>query len=245
MTIGLILLAAVGLFLFFGGTERFFTKLGLPSRAAFIIVLALVLGAIIPQVSFGSAFNIQLGGFLIPLAVMAIFLFRCNGKEEVFKALLSLASVAAVCVAARMLIPSYNAGLRVTISVVTGFVSAVVACIISQSRIPALAGILGGMVVSDVITSLVYRFFIDGSAVSLGTAGVFDAIVIGVVFTVIIAEALSAIKRHTNAKQPLILTDLEAGEDYNTPSDINADTSAPVYHFNEEDYEEYFNDDID
>lgn len=246
MTIGLILLAAVGIFLFFGGTERFFAKLGLPSRAAFVIVLALVVGAVIPQVNFGNAFNIQLGGFLIPLAVMAIFLFRCNGREELFKAMLSIASVAAVCIAARMLIPSYNAGLRVTISVVTGFVGAAVACIISQSRVPAIAGVLGGMVIADTVTSLVYRFFIDGSTVSLGTAGVFDAIVIGVVFTVLIAEALSAIKKHSRAsKQPIILTDLEAGEDYNTSEEDVSNIKPSTYHFNEEDYEEYFNDDID
>ena len=242
MTIGLILLALTAVFLFFGGTEKFFSRLGVPSKAAFLIVLALVIGTIIPQINFTDVLTVNLGGFLIPLAVMTVFLIRCNGTGERVKALLSIAAVAAVCIAVRMLIPASSSGLTVTISVVTGFVGAAVACIVAGNRVPALAGILGGVVLGDVVTSLVYRFFIDGSVVSLGTAGAFDAIIVGVVFTVIIAEALSAVKRHSRTKAPsedmLGITDLEAGED--TP------VSAPtVYHFNEEDYEDYFNDDID
>lgn len=243
MTIGLILLAAVAVFLFFGGSERFFSKLGIPSKAAFLIVLSLVLGTVIPTLSFGSVLTVNLGGFLIPLAIMTVFLFRCNSAGERLKALLSVAAVAAVCVAVRMLIPGTSAGLAVTISVVTGFVGAAVACMVTGSRVAALAGVLGGVVLGDIVTSLVYRFFIDGSVVSLGTAGAFDSVIIGVVFTVIIAEALSAVKRHSKAAAHAQSPQngmIEAGKD-----NEEAEKTAPVYHFNEEDYEEYFNDDID
>lgn len=246
MTIGLILLTVVAVFLFFGGTERFFARLGLPSKAAFLIVLALVLGSIIPQIGFKNLFSINMGGFLIPLAVMTVFFIRCNGSEERMKALISVFSVAAVCIAVRMLIPARSAGLTVTISVVTGFVGAAVACIVSPSRVSALAGVLGGVVLGDVVTSLMYRFFIDGSMVELGTAGAFDSVIIGVIFTVIIAEVLGVVKKHSRKHK--------AGQPVSMPSDLGLESAQdiigeisdpPVFHFNEEDYEEYFNDDID
>ena len=242
MTIGLILLAAVAVFLFFGGSERFFSKLGIPSKAAFLIVLALVLGTVIPTLSFGSALTVNLGGFLIPLAIMAVFLFRCDSMGERLKALLSIAAVAAVCVAVRMLIPGTSAGLAVTISVVTGFVGAAVACMVAGTRVSALAGVVGGVVLGDIVTSLAYRFFIDGSIVSLGTAGAFDSVIIGVVFAVIIAETLSAVKRHSRVS---VHSEPQAGMTEAGSDNADVEKAAPVYHFNEEDYEEYFNDDID
>ena len=242
MTIGLILLALSAIFLFFGGSEKFFSKLGIPSKAAFLIVLALVLGTIIPQLNFGNALSLNLGGFLIPLAVMTALLFRCDDAGERMKALLSIAAVAAVCVAVRMLVPSLSAGLAVTISVVTGFVGAAVSCIVTGSRVPALVGALGGVVLGDVVTSLVYRFFIDGSQVSLGTAGAFDAVVIGVVFTVIISETLSAIGKHSRSNAavsaPSGMSDIEASKD-------GGIAAHNLHHFSEEDYKDYFNDDID
>lgn len=262
MTIGLILLAVAAIFMFFGGAERFFSKIGLPGWAAFLMVLALVAGAVIPQIRFSNAFSINLGGFLIPLAVMAVFFFLCAGKDNKIKALLSIVAVTAVCVAVRMLIPMSSVGLTVTVSVVIGFVGAAVSCIISQSRLPALIGVLGGIVTGDVIALLIDRFLINGSFVALGSSGVFDAIIIGVVIALIIAEALAAIKKHSVSRRKI--TQAEAAEDVTASSIIDgadgslsenieaaqdfADTQSvqpPVFHFNEEDYEEYFNDDID
>lgn len=241
MTIGLILLSVISVFLFFAGTEKFFSRIGLSSRVAFFIVLALVIGAVIPEIRFGNILNIQLGGFLIPLAVMSVLFFRCEGKEEILKTLLSVTAVAAVCVAVRMLIPMKSTALVVTVSVVTGFVGAAVACIVTQSRIPALASVMGGVVLGDVITSLVFKFFIDGSTVSLGTAGVFDSVVIGTVLTLVMMWVLTVMKKRSQMqKQPLIGLDTEAGEDYPAPQ-----VQPPEFHFTEEDYEEYFNDDID
>lgn len=267
MIIGLILLAVAAIFMFFGGTERFFSKLGLPNWAAFLIVLALVVGAVIPQIRFANAFSINLGGFLIPLAVMAVFFFLCSNSDERIKALLSLVAVAAVCVAVRMLIPAASSGLTVTISVVIGFVGAAVSCIISQSRLPALAGILGGIVLGDITASIISRFLIDGRFVALGAVGVFDALVIGVVLTLIIAEALTAIRRRGKLHSRRA-ADMEVGQDLviesknvqsvqdsgDAPtaqmeaaqdSDAEKICTPMVYHFNEEDYEDYFNDDID
>lgn len=113
---------------------------------------------------------------------------------------------------------------------------------VTGSRVSALAGVLGGVAIGDVVTSLVYRFFIDGSIVSLGTAGAFDSVIIGVVFTVIIAEALSAVRRHSRSAVHVEAQTnmIEAGKDND-----EIEKAPPIYHFNEEDYEEYFNDDID
>ena len=93
---------------------------------------------------------------------------------------------------------------------------------------PAYAA-AGGTVVGDVIVSLVYRFFIDGSGVSLGTQGAFDSLVIALVFGLLLAEVIGSIRGAYRTE-----TAFEAGEEL-FPAESKSN-------FNEEDFEDWFDD---
>ena len=72
--IGLILLSALAILTFFGVTERFFRKVGIPDWLAFLLVLSFVIGAVVPEIPIGTRVTLNVGGFIIP-AVFIIILF--------------------------------------------------------------------------------------------------------------------------------------------------------------------------
>ena len=61
MTIGLVLLGIIAVLLFFGAAEKYFDRLGLTSWLAFLLVLALIIGAVMPEVRAGT-FVMTVGG---------------------------------------------------------------------------------------------------------------------------------------------------------------------------------------
>lgn len=200
MTIGLILLAIVAILIFFGVAERFFRKIGVPGWVAFLLVLALSLGAIFPSIRIGSVFSMNVGGFLIPLVAITVFMIMMGFKREMLRTMFAAIAVASVAVATRMLIPSNSTGMVVTSSVIIGFLGGAVAYLIGMSRLATLAAAMSGIVIGDVITSLVYYFAIDGSPIALGSRGVFDSLIIASVFGVVLVEAIAGMKRAMNHK---------------------------------------------
>lgn len=211
MTIGLIILGVLGVLVFFGATERFFRKMGIANWLAFILVLAFVAGAVVPRVTIGSAFAMNIGGFAVPLVLTVALAVFIGWNAELFRAGLATLAVASTAVATRMLLLPTSTALMITASLIVGFVGGAVAFIIGRTRAATLTAALGGIVLGDVITSVVYRYFVDGSAVALGTRGVFDSLVIAAVFGVLLSEVIASIRK--NADVPVLVPALEAGED--------------------------------
>ena len=211
MTIGLILLSVLAILVFFGATERLFRRMGIANWLAFILVLALVAGAVVPQITIGQAFAMNVGGFIVPLVFAVALAVLIGWNAELFRAGVATLAVASAAVAARMLILPVSAGMTVTASVIVGFVGGAVAFIIAKTRLATLAAALGGIVIGDVVTSVIYRYFVDGSAVALGTRGVFDSLVIAAVFGVLLVEVIASIRK--NSAVAVGIPALEAGED--------------------------------
>lgn len=228
MTIGLIILGVIAVAVFFGAAERFFRRIGVPNWSAFLLVLALVAGAVVPEIKAG-AFTMNLGGFAVPAVIAVIAAVRIGWDGELFRSGIALVAAAAVYTATRMLIVPDTVAMTITASVVGGFLVGAVAYLISGSRLGTAMAAAGGTVVGDVIVSLVYRFFIDGSGVSLGTQGAFDSLVIALVFGLLLAEVIGSIRGAYRTE-----TAFEAGEEL-FPAESKSN-------FNEEDFEDWFDD---
>jgi len=214
MTIGLIVLGVVSVLIFFGLLERFFVKMGVKSWLAFLLVLALVIGAIIPDITIGSFLSVNIGGFVVPLVIMVMLLAMMKSRPEVFRTIVSLIAVAAVAITARMLIEPLNAGLIMASSLIIGFVGGTAAFLAGQTRLSTLAAAMGGIILGDIITGLMYRFMGGVTTVALGSYGVFDSVVVAGVFGMLLCEAILAIKRVNSSKRTAASIVLaEAGED--------------------------------
>jgi len=235
MTIGLIVLGIVSVLIFFGLLERFFIKMGIKSWLAFLLVLALVIGAIIPDITIGNFLSINIGGFIVPLVIMVMLLAMMKSGAEVFRTLVALVAVAAVAVTARMLIEPLNAGLIMASSLIVGFVGGTAAFLAGQTRLSTLAAAAGGIILGDIITGMLYKFMGGVTTVAFGSYGVFDAVVVASVFGMLLCEAVLAIKRVNASKRvPLVpvAVGAEAAEDV-VVKDTAREDSVVLYNEND------------
>jgi len=231
MTIGLIILGVVSILTFFGLMERFFIKLGIKSWIALILVVGLVVGAVVPAIRFSENFSINIGGFIAPLTVMVVLLSIAKNRSEAFRAVVSCLAVAAVAVATRMLLTPLNASLILAASLIVGFVGGAAAFLSGHTRVATVSSAIGGIVLGDLIIGLI-RFFAGGEAISLGTQGVFDSIIIATVFGLLLCEAIQAIKRVNSTKKiaraRVGLAMAEAGEDVEGGDSNKQETIEPI-----------------
>ena len=103
MTIGIATLAVVAVLLFFGAAERFFDRAGLTSWLAFLLTLALIVGAVLPDIT-SAALIITPGGSIMPLVVSGVLVAVAVRKGEGARTLLAAIVVTMSTVAFRLII---------------------------------------------------------------------------------------------------------------------------------------------
>ncbi len=221
-------MGVVAVAVFFGAAERFFRRIGIPNWSAFLLVLALVAGAVVPEITAGG-FSMNLGGFAVPAVIAVICAFMIGWDGELFRGGIAVLAAASVYVATRMLIMPDSAAMTVTASAVGGFLVGAVSYLISGSRLGTAMAATGGTVIGDLAVSVIYRFFIDGSGVSLGTRGAFDSMVIALVFGLLLYEIIGGIRGAYKTDGAF-----EAGEEL-FPAKESRD-------FDEENFEDWFDD---
>lgn len=248
MTIGLILLGITAILIFFGLTERFFRQSGVKNWLAFLIVLALVIGVIVPDINIRN-FSMNIGGFIVPLVAMILFIAMMR-REEILKTIIATIAVASVAVATRMLISPINAGLVLASSLIVGFVGGAAAFLAGQTRLATLASAFGGIILGDVIVNVLSVYVLKDSAVFfLGSYGVFDSVILAAVFGAVLCQAVLAIKRF-NSHRHIARTALsaEAGKDVKTEVGKDTGTEASkdenIPHATKENNDENFFDDF-
>ena len=87
---------------------------------------------------------------------------------------------------------------------------------------------MGGVVIGDIIVNLIYVFGIGGYVFSMGTRGVFDSLIIGLVFGVLLLEAVVTARRTTSNRRVV-------------KSSMNTEASKDV---NKDEFDDYFDDKI-
>ena len=241
MTIGLVILGIIAVLIFFGVTEKFFRKIGMSNPLAFLLVLALVAGAVAPNIRIGSAFEMNVSGFLIPIVLVVIFSVMIGLNSDLTRAYLAMIAVAGVAVATGMLINVTTLAGQITASVIMGFVGGAVAYLIAMTRLSTLIASIGGIVIGDIIVSLLNYYVVPTvavSSVSLGTQGTFDAIILAAVFGIIMVEAVAAMKRTVNRKRVAkSALNMEISEE----NDLSGSEMSTVVR--EEEFNDYFSDD--
>lgn len=248
MIIGLVLLSLVAVMIFFGLTNKFFEKIGVASWLAFILVLALVLGAVLPTIKMGVAFQMSIGGFIVPLILAVLLMFMIGAGSDLARTFIAILAIASVAVSTRMLLAPTNTGMEILSSVIIGVAGAIVACIIAKSKISILSAAIGGVVLGDIIVGLVYGFATSNTAgaVLLGAFGTFDAIIISAVLAVSLSYVIDMIRRR-GAESGISRSTLstEAGQDnvFKVGNMYITDSSQPPVE-DSDGFEDYFDDDI-
>ena len=105
MTIGSILLAASAVLVLLGVGQRVLDKMRLSDRAALILIAAMFLGGLIPDVRLGLV-RINIGGALIPLGVCVYLLVSADEAAERVRGILGALITAGVVYLLSRVIPS-------------------------------------------------------------------------------------------------------------------------------------------
>lgn len=225
MTTGIIILGIVAVLLFFGAAERYFDRLGMTSWLTFLIVLALIIGAVMPEVRT-DGFVMTVGGFAVP-AVVTVLLFVLSARDgNVLRTLLALAAEAAVCAGFRFIIGIPTSGGLIAFFLLTGFIGGAVSFAVAGSRLGAVAAVFGGCLVGDAISMGLMRGFYGGQF-TLGGYGIFNAMIIGCASALAIAEIVYYVRRSVeNRRIAARRLTAEAAEDAGLSRDSSSGSDA-------------------
>ena len=226
MTIGLIILGVAAVLIFFGAAERYFEVLGITSWLAFLIILALVLGAVVPAIEMGAV-SIGISGFIIPLIVTVIIVALSRKGGNIYRAVPALVLSAVISAGLRVLFrPTANDAL--VCSLVTGFLCGAIAFVISPNRINIIISAIGGIIVGDLISSSILFAVTKPETLAFGSHGVFDAIIISAAFGLVLYEVISALKNTKLSKTAKTNLNTEAAEDMAIETEKETDENEQI-----------------
>ena len=230
MTTGIIILGIVAVLLFFGVAERYFDRLGMTSWLTFLIVLALIIGAVMPEVRTGN-FVMTIGGFAVPAVVFVLLTVFAAREGNILRTLLALTAQAAVCVALRAVIGTDETGAVTAFFLLAGFIGGSISYAIAGTRLGAAAAIFGGGIIGDIISMGLIRSMNGQGVFTMGGYGIFNAMIIGCATALIFAEIVYAVRRSIrNKRLAERRLSAEAAEDaglsYATSEHVTADGSA-------------------
>ncbi|SDK41237.1 DUF1614 domain-containing protein [Natronincola ferrireducens] len=190
MSIGLILLIIVSILIFAGVAERVLDRLRLSDKAAIAIIIAIVVSTIfIPNINITQNVSINIGGFVIPVA-LAIYLFikADTGKERWRAVIAAVVAGAAIYGTQRYILPAEPEAQNIDPNYVYAILAAIIAYVLGRSRRGAfIAGVMG-VVISDVIQMVLNSINNIPAPTRFGGAGGVDTTVIAGVVAVLLAE---------------------------------------------------------
>lgn len=189
MSIGMILLTATAILVFFGVAQRVLDKLHLTDRAALVLIALMFFGTLIPNIVIGNV-SISIGGAVIPVGICIYLLIRADTARERVRAVLSSFVTAGIIYALSTLMPDEPEAIVIDPMYLYGIVGGLVAYLLGRSRRGAfVCGVLG-VLWADIAVSVVNRMNGIQQQLTLGGAGVFDAMVISGLLGVVLAELI-------------------------------------------------------
>jgi uncharacterized membrane protein len=202
VSIGMILLTAVAVLIFFGVAQRVLDRMRLSDRAALVIVAAMFFGTLIPDIRIGMVqFNI--GGAVIPVAVCLYLIFKAETAKEKWRAVIGSLLTGGLVYVLGLVMPNEPEQIVVDPNYVYGVVGGLVAYLFGRSRRNAfICGVLG-VLLADIAVAVVNWSRGISQTLVLGGAGAVDAMVISGVLGVLLAELIGEVaERMVRGKNP-------------------------------------------
>ena len=189
MSVGMILLTAAAILVFFGAAQRVLDKLYLSDRMALLLIALMFFGTLIPNLTFGSV-SISIGGAVIPLGICIYLLVRAGTAKEKLRAVLGSFLTAGILYAASAMMPDEPESIVIDPLYLNGIIGGLVAYLLGRSRRGAfICGVLG-VLWADIAVGIINRLNGIEQQLVLGGAGVFDAMVVSGLLGVILAELI-------------------------------------------------------
>lgn len=204
MSIGVLVLGAVGVLVLLGMLQRVLDRMKLSDRAALIVIGCMFVGGLIPDIDLGMV-RLNIGGAIIPAGVCVYLLATADENMERMRGIIgALLTGSAVYVLGRVM-PSEPENIVLDPVYLCGLIGGAVGYALGRSRRGAFISAVLGVLLGDIINAVVLWAQGISQKLTLGGAGVFDTTVIAGVLAVLLAELVGeAMERvaRANGKAP-------------------------------------------
>ena len=202
MSIGTIVLTVVAVLIFFGALERVLDRMHLTDRAALLLIAAMFVGTLLPNIQLGRV-SLGIGGAVIPLGVFVYLLIRADESKEVWRSLIGAVLTGTAVFGLSMLLPDEPEEMFMDPNLLYGLAGGAIAWILGRSRRGAFICGVMGVILADVATAILnWSRGVDQQLV-LGGAGIADTVVISGVLAVLLAELVGEIvERIARSRRP-------------------------------------------
>jgi len=188
MTVSIALLLAVSILIVFGVGQRVLDHLRLNDRMALLVIGAILLGGLIPDIPLGHRVFFNVGGGLIPFALCVYLFIRSNSTGEKVRSILAALGGGVLVYLVGRILPAEPESMWIDPNYLYGLVAGLAAYLMGRSRRAAfIAGVMG-VILSDLAVGLVNAVQGIAAPVHIGGAGGMDAVVISGLIAVLLAE---------------------------------------------------------
>jgi len=212
MQLSVWILTALILLIMFGAGQRILDKLRLSDKWAIGILVAIVIGIIIPPIKIGNMFSFSIGGFLIPFGLCVYLLVRAGLSMDLVRAFTGTILTAAAILLLEIFLPSGTPeDIVVDNTFLYGIAAGIIAYVLGRSRRNAFVCSVFGITLAS-IAVFVYNMIVGTpTKLSLGAGGAFDTIILSILIAVGLAELIGKTAEVVVGKEEKVYS-YEAGE---------------------------------
>ena len=200
MTFGSFVLSALAVLVLLGVGQRVLDRMHLRDRTALLLIAAMFIGGLIPDIDLGVA-RVNIGGALIPLGVCVYLLVTADELAERLRGLVGAILTAGVVYLLDRALPASPEAIGLDPIYACGIAGGIMGYLFGRSRRGAfICGVLG-VLLADCATALVLRAQGIAQKLVLGGAGIFDTVVISGLLAVLLCELIGeALERVARAQ---------------------------------------------
>ena len=187
MSLGMMILTVVAVLVFCGLLQRVLDRMYLTDRMALLLIAAMVVGSLLPNVTLGPV-SVNIGGALIPLGVCAYLFIRADEALERWRTLLGSVLTGAAVYGLSILLPAEAEALPIEPMLLYGIAAGAIAWLLGRSRRGAFICGVVGVMIADITTAVVNWMQGIDQQLILGGAGLADAVVVSGVLAVLLCE---------------------------------------------------------
>lgn len=193
MSLGLVLLVAIGVLILFGVLQRVLDRMRLTDRQALLFVALIFVGGLIGDIPLGNAVKVNLGGAIVPLGLCVYLLIKADTAGEVWRGILAAVLSGAAVYLIGHYFPDEPEQMPFDPNWLYGVAAGVIAYLLGRSRRAAFIGGVGGVLLADTAQAIVNWSQGINQPLVLGGAGAMDAVVISGVIAVALCEVVGEI----------------------------------------------------
>jgi len=189
MSTSLILLSTLIILVMFGAGQRILDQMRLNDKQAILIMLAIVVGILIPPIYIGKYFCFSIGGFLIPFIICIYMLCSTGWSRDLLRAFIGTILVAGIIYGLEWIMPADSPeDIVIDPMYVYGIVAGVVAYALGRSRRNAFVCSVLGISLANLVQFIVNMCLKTPTVLGLGVGGAFGTIIVSTIISVGLCE---------------------------------------------------------